>query len=71
MLCVYLGMRCGGVLVFPVNSDSLGNREIIRGHSFRIREGVQFDVQTAWPLLAGLIPNDPSVAPPLLIPGNR
>ena len=34
----------GGVLVFPVNPDSLGNREVIRGHSFRIREGVQFDV---------------------------
>ena len=39
---VYLGMRYvtgGGVLVFPVNPDSLGNREVIRGHSFRIREG--------------------------------
>ena len=49
VLCVYLGMRYvtgGGVLVFPVNPDSLGNREVIRGHSFRIREGVQFDVQT-------------------------
>ena len=25
---------------------------------------VQFDVQTVWPLLAGVIPNDPRVAPP-------
>ena len=71
VLCVYLGMRYvtgGGVLVFPVNPDSLGNREVIRGHSFRIREGVQFDVQTVWPLLAGVIPNDPSVAPPFVDP---
>ena len=32
VLCVYLGMRYvtgGGVLVFPVNPDSLGNREVI------------------------------------------
>ena len=73
MLCVYLGMRYatgGGVLVFPVNPDSEGNREVIRGHSFRIREGVQFDVQTVWPLLAGVIPNDPSVAPPFVDPGE-
>ena len=34
------------MFVFPVNRDSLGNREVIRGHSFRIREGVQFHVQT-------------------------
>ena len=71
VLCVYLGMRYatgGGVLVFPVNPDSEGNREVIRGHSFRIREGVQFDVQTVWPLLAGVIPNDPSVAPPFVDP---
>ena len=71
VLCVYLGMRYvtgGGVLVFPVNPDSFGNREVIRGHSFRIREGIQFDVQTVWPLLAGVIPNDPSVAPPFVDP---
>ena len=71
VLCVYLEMRHatdGGVLVFPVNPDSLGNWEVIRGHSFRIREGVQFDVQTVWSLLAGVIPNDPSVAPPFVDP---
>ena len=56
------------MLVFPLNPDSLGNREFIRGHSFRIREGVQFDVQTVWPLLAGVIPNDPNVAPPFVDP---
>ena len=27
-----------------------------------------FDVQTVWPLLAGVIPNDPSVAPPFVDP---
>ena len=69
VLCVYLGMRYvtgGGVLVFLVNP--LGNRKVIRRHSFRIREGVQFDVQTVWPLLAGVIPNDPSVARPFVDP---
>ena len=68
---VYLGMRYvtgGGVLVFPVNSNFLGNRDVILGHSFRNREEVQFDVQTVWPLLAGVIPNDPSVAPPFVDP---
>ena len=48
VLCVYLGMRYvtdGGVLVFSMNPDSLGNRKVICGHSFKIRE-VQFDVQT-------------------------
>ena len=54
----------GGVLVFPVNPDSNGNREVIRCHSFRIREGVQYDVQAVWPLLAGVRPNDPNLAPP-------
>ena len=56
------------MLVFPANPDSLGNREVVRGHSFRVREGVQFDVQTVWPLLAGVIPNDPSLAPPFIDP---
>ena len=57
-----------GVLVFFGEPRFLGNRKVIRGHSFRIREGVQFDVQTVWPLLAGVIPNDPSVAPPFVDP---
>ena len=71
VLCCYLGMRYvtgGGVLVFPVNPDSNGNREVIRCHSFRIREGVQFDVQAVWPLLAGVRPNDPNLAPPFVNP---
>ena len=43
VLSVYLGMRCvtgGGVLAFPLNQDANGHREVIRGHSFRAREGV-------------------------------
>ena len=42
VLCVYLGMRYatgGGVLVFPVNPDSEGNREVIRGHSLEFEKG--------------------------------
>ena len=56
------------MLVFPVNPDSNGNREVIRCHSFRIREGVQYDVQAVWPLLAGVRPNDPNLAPPFVDP---
>ena len=66
VLRCYLGMRYvtgGGLLVFPVNPDSNGNREVIRCHSFWIREGVQYDVQAVWPLLAGIRPNDPDLAP--------
>ena len=71
VLCTYLGMRYvtgGGVLAFPVNPDSDGQREVIRGHSFRSREGVQYDVNAVWPLLAGVRPNDPNVAPPFVDP---
>ena len=71
LLCSYLGMRyvTGGVLAFPVNQDSNGNHEVIRGHSFRIREGVQF-VQSVWHLLSGVRPNDPNVHHHLLIQGK-
>ena len=41
---------------------------MIRCHSFRIREGVQFDVNAVWPLLAGVRPNDPNLAPPFVDP---
>ena len=49
-------------------SPPASSEEVVREHSFRIREGVQFDVQTVWPLLAGVIPNDPSIAPPFVDP---
>ena len=64
VLCAYLGMRYvtgGGVLAFPLNQDSNGQREVIRGDSFRAREGVQYDVNAVWPLLSGVRPNDPNV----------
>ena len=70
VLCTYLGMRYvtgGGLLAFPVNPDSDGQREVIRGHSLA-REGVQYDVNAVWPLLAGVRPNDPNVAPPFVDP---
>ena len=54
VLCTYLGMRYvtgGGVLAFPVNPDSDGQREVIRGHSFRSREGVHPMIQMLHPLL--------------------
>ena len=71
VLSVYLGMRYvtgGGVLAFPLNQDANGHREVIRGHSFRAREGVQYDVNAVWPLLSGVKPNDPNVAPPFVDP---
>ena len=71
VLSVYLGMRYvtgGGVLAFPLNQDANGQREVIRGHSFRAREGVQYDVNAVWPLLSGVKPNDPNVAPPFVDP---
>ena len=71
VLSVYLGMRYvtgGGVLAFPLNQDANGHREVIRGHSFRAREGVQYDVDAVWPLLSGVKPNDPNVAPPFVDP---
>ena len=71
VLSVYLGMRDvtgGGVLAFPLNQDANGQREVIRGHSFRVREGVQYDVNAVWPLLSGVKPNDPNVAPPFVDP---
>ena len=71
VLSVYLGMRYvtgGGVLAFPLNQDANGHREVIRGHSFRAREGVQYDVNAVWPLLSGVKLNDPNVAPPFVDP---
>ena len=71
LLCTYLGMRYvigGGVLAFPLNQDSNAQREEIRGHSFRAREGVHHDVNALWPLLSGVRPNDPTFAPPFVDP---
>ena len=71
VLSVYLGMKYvtgGGVLAFPLNQDANGHREVIRGHSFRAREGVQYDVNAVCPLLSGVKPNDPNVAPPFVDP---
>ena len=42
VLCVYLGMRYatgGGVLVFPVNPDSEGNREVSVGIHLEFEKG--------------------------------
>ena len=67
VLSVHLGMRYvtgGGVLLNQVN----GHREVIGGHSFRAREGAQYDVNAVWPLLSGAKPDDRNVAPAFVDP---
>ena len=41
---------------------------MIRGHSFRAREGVHHDVNALWPLLSRVRPNDPTFAPHFVDP---
>ena len=59
----YLGMRFitgGGCLLFPADADANGVREVIRCHSFRVKEVVNineaFDADLLFPLLAGVMP---------------
>ena len=40
----------------------------MKGHSFKAREGVQYDVNAVWTLFSGVKPNDPNVAPPFVDP---
>ena len=61
VLCHYLGMRyCtgGGCLGYPFTVDNEGYREVIKGHSFRLKEPLQYDVESLFPLLAGVRPQD-------------
>eukprot|EP00435_Cladocopium_sp_Y103_P026793 s405_g6.t1 len=48
----------GGCLGYPFVVDSEGRREVIRGHSFRMKEPLQYDVESLFPLLAGVQPQD-------------
>ena len=61
VLCHFLGMRYvtgGGCLVYPFSVDAEGYREVIKGHSFKLKEPLQYDVESLFPLLAGVRPQD-------------
>ena len=61
VLCHYLGMRyCtgGGCLGCPFTVDNEGYRDVIKGHSFRLKEPLQYDVESLFPLFAGVRPQD-------------
>ena len=57
VLGAYLGARYstgGGCLVYPVSVDSTGVREVIQGHTFRVRDqSPWYDVNVLFVLLAG------------------
>ena len=48
----------GGCLGYPFTVDNDGYREVIKGHSFRLKEPLQYDVESLFPLLAGVRPQD-------------
>ena len=45
-------------------SSCFSSKPRFKWESGYFREGVQYDIQSVWPLLAGVRPNDPNVAPP-------
>ena len=46
----------GGYLGYPFSVDAEGYREVIKGHSFKLKEPLQYDVEFLFPLLAGVRP---------------
>ena len=61
VLCHFPGMRYvtgGGCLGYPFSVDAAGYREVIKGHSFKLKEPLQYDVKSLFPLLAGVRPQD-------------
>ena len=48
----------GGYLGYPFSVDAEGYREVIKGHSFKLKEPLQYDVESLFPLLAGVRPQD-------------
>ena len=61
VLCHYLAMRYstgGGCLGYPFTVDAEGYREVIKGHFFKLKEPLQYDVESLFPLLAGVRPQD-------------
>ena len=48
----------GGCLGYPFSVDAEGYREVIKGHSFKLKEPLQYDVESLFPLLAGVGPQD-------------
>ena len=43
---------------YPFTVDNEGHREVIKGHSFKLKESLQYDVESLFPLLAGVRPQD-------------
>ena len=61
VVCHFLGMRYvtgGGCLGYPFSVDAEGYREVIKGHSFKLKEPLQYDVESPFPPLAGVRPQD-------------
>ena len=61
VLCHFLGMRYvtgRGCLGYPFSVDSEGYRGVITGHSFKLKEPLQYDFESLFPLLAGVRPQD-------------
>ena len=49
VLCHFLGMRYvtgGGCLGYPFSVDAEGYRQVIKGHSFKLKEPLQYDVES-------------------------
>ena len=46
----------GDCLGYPFSVDAEGYREVIKGHSFKLKEPLQYDVESLFPLLAGVRP---------------
>ena len=43
---------------YPFSVDAEEYREVIKGHSFKLKEPLQYDVESLFPLLAGVRPQD-------------
>ena len=46
----------GRLFGFPFTVDNEGFREVIKGHSFRLKEPLQYNVESLFPLLEGVRP---------------
>jgi hypothetical protein len=45
-------------LGYPFSVDAEGYRQVIKGHSFKLKEPLQYDVESLFPLLAGVRQQD-------------
>ena len=71
VLGAYLGARCstgGGCLVYPISVDSTGVREVIKGHTFRVRDqSPWYDVNVLFSLCLRVLMLIPEVANKLFL----